>query len=68
MVKREEFAEIILEDAQSVAAREDSDSIDIIDSVRYHLTSHVQTYSEIEDSNSKLALVDKLLDSLDLDC
>lgn len=68
MVTREEFAEIILQDAQSVTDREDSDSIDIVDSVRYHLTSRVLTFSEIEGANSKLSLIDNLLESLDLDC
>lgn len=68
MVTSEEFAQLIIQDAQSIEKRQESDSIDVVDSVRFHLTSHVQTYSEMEDGNRKLALVDDLLESLGFDC
>lgn len=68
MVRRKEFADVILQDAQTIQERQESDSIDIVDSVRYHLTSQVQTYSEIEEANTKLHAIDKLLDSLGLVC
>lgn len=68
MVTRDELLDIVMADAKSVTAREDSDTIDIIDSVRYHITSHVQTYSEIQSADDKLALVDGLLETLGLDC
>ncbi|XP_067928958.1 ankyrin repeat and BTB/POZ domain-containing protein 1-like [Watersipora subatra] len=63
-----EMSAIVQEDAQSVKMREDSDTIDIIDSIRYHITSQVQTYSEIETANDKLAIIDDFLDELGLDC
>lgn len=59
---------MILQDAQSIQEREESDSIDIVDSIRYHLTSQVQTYSEIEEANIGLTAIDDLLESLGLDC
>lgn len=68
MVKRQELADTILHDAHSIQGRQESDSIDIIDTIRYHLTSHVQLYSEIEEANVRLALIDHLLESLGLDC
>ena len=58
----------MVRDAETVQAREDSDTIDIIDSIRYHITSHVQTYGEIESANDQLALTDELLETLGLDC
>lgn len=68
MVTCEEFAKVILHDARSVQSRQDSDSIDIIDNIRYHVAVYVQTFSEIQSVQDKLTLIDNLLDSLGLDC
>lgn len=65
---RSELSDLILADADEVLGRQESDTIDIVDSIRYHLTSCVRTYSEMEEANSKLHQVDQLLQSLGLDC
>ena len=57
-----EFHDIIREDAQSVECREDVDSIDIIDQIRYHLTAE-----SLDEAHDKLEIIDLLLEQLDLD-
>lgn len=68
MVLRSEFKNLVVRDASEVVSREDSDSIDIVDNVRYHMTSRVRTYSEIQSVHDQLSLIDQLLESLQLDC
>ncbi|KAF6022969.1 hypothetical protein EB796_018725 [Bugula neritina] len=68
MVLRSEFKNLVVHDASEVVSREDSDSIDIVDNVRYHMTSRVRTYSEIQSVHDQLSLIDQLLESLQLDC
>jgi hypothetical protein len=52
----------IIADAESVRAREHTDTIDIVDNVRYHMTAR-----SIDEAHERLALVDELLDMLQLD-
>lgn len=63
----EEFAQLVQDDANEVEGREETDTIDIIDSIRFHLTNFVQTYSELQDMEEKINLIDKFLDSLGLE-
>ncbi|KAL3852443.1 hypothetical protein ACJMK2_016080 [Sinanodonta woodiana] len=67
VIVQEEFHEIVKEDAAKVKDRQETDTIDIIDSVRFHLTNFVQTYSEMEEANEELRLIDKLLEELGLE-
>ncbi|XP_078001015.1 ankyrin repeat and BTB/POZ domain-containing protein 1-like [Glandiceps talaboti] len=68
VVHTEEFADLIREDASSVKEREETDSIMIVDDIRYHITNNVQTYSAMEEANEKLNLLDDLLIQLDVEC
>lgn len=67
MVRRNDFEELIREDAESVKGRQETDSIDIVDEIRFYITNNVQTYSAMEEANEKLALIDALLENLGLD-
>ena len=62
-----EFAEFIHEDATSVKGREETDSIPIVDDIRFHITNFVQTYSDMYEADDRLAAIDRLLEDLDLD-
>jgi len=62
LVEDEEFRALVLEDASGVRAREETDSIDVIDSVRYHLTA-----ASVLEAHERLAIIDELLEQLGLD-
>nr|XP_033782147.1 ankyrin repeat and BTB/POZ domain-containing protein 1 isoform X2 [Geotrypetes seraphini] len=68
MVELEEFATVVKEDAEAVEEREETDSIPLIDDIRFHITSNVQTYSAIEEANQKLEALERLLATLGLEC
>lgn len=67
MIDREDFQDLVKEDASEIKGRQETDSIGIIDDIRFHLTNFVQTYSEMEEANERLRLVDDLLEDLNLD-
>ncbi|XP_003740768.1 ankyrin repeat and BTB/POZ domain-containing protein 1 [Galendromus occidentalis] len=62
-----EFHELVIEDAKQVKERQETDSIAIIDDIRYHISANVQTFAEIEDANEKLFLIDQFLFRLNLE-
>lgn len=57
----EDFQEIVREDACCLEKREDVDSIDVVDNIRFHLTAN-----SIDEAHDKLTLIDILLEKLDL--
>ena len=63
----EEFADLVQDDATDVESREETDTIDIIDSIRFHLTNFVQTYSELQEMEEKINMIDKFLEDLGLE-
>uniref|UniRef100_A0A672M9Y5 Ankyrin repeat and BTB/POZ domain-containing protein 1 n=1 Tax=Sinocyclocheilus grahami TaxID=75366 RepID=A0A672M9Y5_SINGR len=68
LVERPEFADMIREDAGNVAARQETDSIPLVDEIRFHIASNVQTYSANEEANQKLSALELLLASIGLEC
>lgn len=67
VVEQREFADLVLEDARQVRAREETDSIDIIDEVRFYVANVVNTISDLQDAEGKLRLIDQLLEDLEID-
>lgn len=68
LVEREDFAEAVREEAAAVAARQETDSIPLVDDIRFHVASTVQTYSAIEEAQQRLRALEDLLVSIGLDC
>ncbi|XP_057212078.1 ankyrin repeat and BTB/POZ domain-containing protein 1 isoform X2 [Triplophysa rosa] len=68
LVDKSEFADMIREDAGNVAARQETDSIPLVDEIRFHIASNVQTYSAIEEANQKFDALELLLASIGLEC
>lgn len=68
LVEREDFEEAVREEAATVAARQEQDSIPLVDDIRFHITSRVQTYSNIEEMQQQLRVLEDLLVSIGLDC
>ncbi|XP_038127434.1 ankyrin repeat and BTB/POZ domain-containing protein 1 isoform X2 [Cyprinodon tularosa] len=68
LVEQAEFAEMIKEDAASLEERQETDSVPLVDDIRFHIASNVQTYSAIEEANQKLEALEELLSSINIDC
>lgn len=68
LVEQPELAEVIKEDADSVEGRQATDSVPLVDEIRFHIASNVQTYSEIEEANQKLEALEELLSSINICC
>lgn len=64
----EEFAAAVKENAEAVEERQETDSIPLVDDIRFHIASNVQTYSAIEEANQKLEALENLLASIGLEC
>lgn len=64
----DEFVTAVKENAEAVEERQETDSIPLVDDIRFHITSNVQTYSAIEEANQKLEALENLLASIGLDC
>lgn len=62
LIDNVDFHAIILEDASTLKDRHETDTIDIIDNVRYHLTA-----ASLEEAHDKLEIIDNLLINLNLD-
>ncbi len=67
VLESEEFASFVSEDATSVRHRQETDSIPIIDDIRFHLTNFVQTFSDMYEADQKLGRIDSFLAELGLD-
>ena len=65
---KEEFEGIIMEDASNVKDREETDSIMIVDDIRYHISANVKTFSAVQEAEDKLKALDELLIRLGLEC
>ncbi|KAH9510218.1 Ankyrin repeat and BTB/POZ domain-containing protein 1 [Bulinus truncatus] len=67
VIHQEEFRQLVVEDAGNLKEREETDTIDIVDEIRYYISSFVLTFSEMEEANEKLKLIDSLLEDLDIE-
>ena len=67
VLMRQEFADLVMEDAQQVSQRQETDSIDIIDEVRFYVANVVNSVSDLQDAEDSLRLIDQLLEDLGLD-
>jgi len=67
VIDSKELKDLIIKDAEEVRQRQETDSIDIIDEIRYYITSNVQTFSAMSEATDRLRMIDKLLENLGLD-
>ena len=64
MVSDEKFALLVKEDAENVKNRQATDSIDIIDEMRFVLRTNLLSVSAIEEAHKKLEILDEILTEL----
>ena len=68
MVKNEKFKELVLNDARNVKSREETDTIDIVDEIRYVLrTTNLNSLSSIAEAELQLECLDSFLEELNLE-
>ena len=68
MVKTEKFKELVLNDASNVKSREETDSIDIVDEIKYVLrTTNLNSLSSIKEAENQLECLDSFLEDLNLE-
>ncbi len=68
MINIEKFKELVLNDARNVKSREETDSIDIVDEIRYVLrTTNLNSLSSITEAEFHLECLDSFLEELNLD-
>ena len=69
MMTDEKFVKLVRNDAQNVKSRQETDSIDIIDEIRYVLrTSNLNSLASIQEAENQLECLDAFLEELELDC
>ena len=68
MVKTEKFKDLVLNDASNVKSREETDSIDIVDEIKYVLrTTNLNSLSSIKEAENQLESLDSFLEDLNLE-
>ncbi|KAM9075813.1 ankyrin repeat and BTB/POZ domain-containing protein 1 isoform 3-T5 [Megaptera novaeangliae] len=65
---QQDFVEAVREEAAAVTARQETDSIPLVDDIRFHVGSTVQTCSAMEQAERRLRVLEDLLVSIGLDC
>ena len=77
MIDNKEFHSLILEDASSVQGRQETDSIPVVDDIRFHLYKVVLPINGVLDDNddelvadgeSRLQMLETLLQNLGVEC
>ena len=61
------FKDLVMGDAKNVKAREETDTIDIVDEIRYVLrTTNLNSFASIEEAENQLICLDTFLEELGL--
>lgn len=63
----EDFRGLVVQDAAVVKDRQETDSVQVVDELRHHISCAVQTVSGIREAHAKLAALDALLDDLGIE-
>lgn len=66
-MEQQEFRDLVLADAQEVQGRQETDTVEIVDELRYHISSAVQTVSGIHEARTKLSSLEALLEDLGIE-
>ncbi|XP_059091726.1 ankyrin repeat and BTB/POZ domain-containing protein 1-like isoform X2 [Tigriopus californicus] len=67
MVQNEDFRALVLHDASLIQERQETDSIDIVDEIRYFLKTDLNSIAAIEDASKKLDLINDMLQEIGFD-
>ncbi|XP_065573023.1 ankyrin repeat and BTB/POZ domain-containing protein 1-like isoform X2 [Artemia franciscana] len=69
MVNNEDFRSLIVEDAKALKDRQETDTIEVLDDIRYHITGSLESlsYEVIDKANENLRLIEDMLEDMGLD-
>ncbi|KAK8398875.1 hypothetical protein O3P69_004161 [Scylla paramamosain] len=67
VVELEQFQTLVLQDAEEVKGRQETDSVQVVDDLRHHISCGVQTISGIQEARTKLATLEALLEELGIE-
>ncbi|XP_042240790.1 ankyrin repeat and BTB/POZ domain-containing protein 1-like isoform X1 [Homarus americanus] len=67
VMEQQEFRDLVLADAQDVQGRQETDTVLIVDELRYHISSAVQTISGIHEARTKLSSLEAMLEDLGIE-
>ncbi len=68
VLQQEEFVKFVLEDAASVVDRQETDTVPIIDDLRFYLAEFSTVDpSDIEETSEKMKLLDDFLEQIGLE-
>lgn len=67
VVETQEFRDLVVDDAGEVRGRQETDSVPIIDDLRFHISSAVQTVSGIMEARTKLSVIEAVLEDLGIE-
>lgn len=67
VLELQELHDLVLADAAEVQGRQETDTVTIVDELRYHISSAVQSTSEIYEARTKLESLEALLEDLGIE-
>lgn len=67
VLELQELHDLVLADAAEVQGRQETDTVTIVDELRYHISSVVQSTSEIYEARTKLESLEALLEDLGIE-
>ncbi|XP_042879642.1 ankyrin repeat and BTB/POZ domain-containing protein 1-like isoform X1 [Penaeus japonicus] len=67
VLELQELHDLVLADAGEVQGRQETDTVTIVDELRYHISSAVQSTSEIYEARTKLESLEALLEDLGIE-
>ena len=72
VIDKDEFAKLVLEDAEGIIGRQETDSIPVIDDIRFHLYNNALPAAGMDEFSldvvAKLDMLNSFLLKLGLDC
>lgn len=68
ILQQEDFVKFVLEDAASVVDRQETDTVPIIDDLRFYMAEFSTVNpSDIDETSDKIKLLDQFLENIGLD-
>ncbi|XP_033745465.1 ankyrin repeat and BTB/POZ domain-containing protein 1-like [Pecten maximus] len=67
VIQMDDFAELVRQDAANLERREDTDTVEIIDDIRFNITNFIQTFSDMMEAQEKLRMIDDFLENMNID-
>lgn len=64
MISRDDFKDLVISDAHSIKDRQETDTIDIVDEIRYFLKTDLNSMAALEEAQTNVEILDEFLADL----